>query len=196
MPTPFDGDSHPQLIHEAIDARLFTVDPLVSAFRLRNRYRQDRGTWIVSLAVPVGHVYELEALETAAADLGINIEGVFEYDGDLGEALRNDLGEPPTRDGLPLTNEDQSCAFCDQPPDWVHPLAEDRTAFKLNGRPHTLPTFWTVCSRCEDAYQAGLDDELVQRQVDIQSDDLALAKKVTEVFRTADLGRRPLTPVP
>jgi len=196
MPTLFDGESHPERIHEAIDARLLAIDPVVSAIRLRNRCRQDRGTWIVSLAVPVGHVYDLGTLEAVVAEFGIIIEGVFEYDGDLGEALRNDLGEPPTRDGLPLTNEDQLCAFCDQLPGWVHPLAEDGTAFNLNGRPHTLPTFWTVCSRCEDAYQAGLDDELVRRQVDIQGNELALAEKVTEVFRAADLGRRPLTHVP
>jgi hypothetical protein len=50
MPAMFDGESHPEHIQAVIDSRLRDIDPVVSAFRLRNRYRGGVGTWIVSVA--------------------------------------------------------------------------------------------------------------------------------------------------
>ncbi len=153
MPAPFDGDSDPEQIEEAVSAQLVTVDPHVSPFRLRNRYRDGIGTWIVSIAIPSGHAYDLPSLESAVEDLGMLIEGAFEYEGDLRQAIWDDLGEPPVdEDELPTTSEDQSCAFCGDVPGWVHPFDSARSTYVHDGQRYQLPTFWTICDRCERLY--------------------------------------------
>lgn len=193
----FDGESQPDEIESAIDAQLAAVDPKVSAFRLRNRYRSGVGTWIVSVAVPDGHPYQVDVLKGAAQSLGMRIEGFFEYSGDLQDAIRNDLGEPPTEDGLPLTNEDQFCSFCDdKAPTWVHPFEENKTAFQTEWGTSTLPTFWTVCQRCEELVGEGQDAELARLFHEHEADSLGEAVRVVEVFRGADLGAKPIAHMP
>lgn len=193
MSTTFDGDNDPEAIERAIGRRIAAVDSDVAAFRLRNRYRDGVGSWIVSIAVPQGHRCDEAALEAAARELGMRVEGFFEYVGDLQDAIRNDLGEPPTRDGLPITNEDQSCVFCDDPkPMWVHPLDENLTGFRSAGTSWTLPTFWTICERCEGLVAEGRDRDLAQLFFDHEADSMDEACQVVETFRAADLGAHPL----
>lgn len=193
MPTTFDGDSHPDEIELAIGERIATVDPNVSPFRLRNRYRNGVGTWIVSIAVPQGYRYDEGALGAAARELGMRVEGFLEYTGDLQDAIKDDLGEPPTKDGLPLTNEDQSCAFCDdEAPTWVHPLDEDLRAFRSEGASWSLPTFWTICQRCEELLAASQDAALARLFFEHEADSMDNAIRVVETFRAADLGAQPL----
>ena len=198
MTPRFDGESDPDEIEIAIEAQMATVDAGVTPFRLRNRYRSGVGTWIVSVAVPTGYQYDAEALNSAAQALGMRVEGFFEYSGDLQDAIwDDDLGEPPTKDGLPLTNEDQGCAFCgDQAPTWVHPLDPTKIAFRTANGTSTLPTFWTVCQRCEELVASGASDELALLSFQHEHDSLSEAQQVVEVFRTADLGPRAIIHVP
>lgn len=197
MSQTFDGESDPDEIEAAVEARLAPVDPQVTPFRLRNRSRRGIGTWIVSIAVPAGHVCHPEALDLAAKELGVRIEGFFEYEGDLMPAIWEDLGEPPTKDGLPLTNEDQSCAFCGaDSPVWVHPLHESKSRFSAGGFNLNLPTFWTICQRCEELLAAGGDAELVRLLLDHESDSLDAAADTLAAFQNAELGARPLVHVP
>lgn len=189
MSATFDGNSHPDEIEAAIGAAIASVDEKAAPIRLRNRFRNGVGTWIVSLAVPEGHVCDVETLASAADGLGMRIEGFFEYSGDLGAALRNDLGEPPVEDGLPLTNEDQSCAFCaGDAPVWVHPFKD----VKGSG----LPTFWTVCERCERLVDSGRDTELARLFHAHETTSYRAAKRVLRNFRVADLGAKPIRHVP
>jgi hypothetical protein len=192
----FDGDSHPDEIEAAIEAAFASVDSKVSPFRLRNRYRSGVGTWIVSVAVPEGHSYQGELLERAAQSLGMRAEGFYEYSGDLEDAIRNDLGEPPTQNGLPLTNEDQTCSFCDdEVPTWVHPLDENKTRFQTEWGNSTLSTFWTVCQRCEQLIDDDQDEKLARLFYEHEADSLRVAIRVVEVFRGADLGSQPIAHV-
>lgn len=189
MPSVFDGESHPADIEAAIEARMAACDAKVSPIRLRNRYRTGVGTWIVSVAVPEGHVYDSEKLAEAAEGLGMRVEGFFEYSGDLRTALWNDLGEPATKDGLPLTNEDQSCTFCaDETPVWVHRLRSVRQG--------GLPTFWTVCERCERLIAGGRDAELARLFHEHEADSYRQAKRGVRIFRAADLGAQSMLHVP
>ena len=66
-------------------------------------------------------------------------------------------------DGAPTSGIGQSCAFCGtRDVVWVHRLARDRLAFRKFGKPHTLPTFWALCDRCEWVYASGDDDAAVK----------------------------------
>ena len=193
----FDGDSDPDQVESALRAQLAAVDARVTPFRLRNRYRNGTGRWIVSIAVPAGHVCRREKLASAASELGMRVEGFFEYRGDLNSAIANDLGEPPMKDGLPLTNEDQFCAFCDDDcPVWVHPFDSNATAFEFDRDRFTLPGFWTVCESCEVLINEGRDLDLSRLYADRQGGSHDMANRVVEVFRIADLGPRPITPAP
>lgn len=197
MTPVFDGESHPNEIQAAIDSLMASVDSKVSPFRLRNRYRNGVGTWIISVAVPKRHPYQAGVLEGAALSLGVRVEGFFEYSGELQDAIRNDLGEPPTKDGLPLTDEDQSCAFCeDEAPTWVHRFDGSKTAFQTESGGSTLPRFWTVCQRCEQLIDSGDDVELARLFHEHEADSLLEAISVVEVFRGADLGAHPIAHVP
>ena len=189
--------SHPDEIESAISAQMATVDSQISPFRLRNRYRDGVGTWIVSIAVPKGHQYEADVLEAAAQELGMRVEGFFEYSGDLQAAIRNDLGEPPVKDGLPLTNEDQSCSFCGaEAPGWVHPLDGSKTAFRVEGESWSLPTFWTVCQRCEELIAGGRNAHLAELFREHEADSLDEAIRVVKTFRAADLGAQAIANIP
>ncbi|RNI25140.1 hypothetical protein [Flexivirga caeni] len=65
-------------------------------------------------------------------------------------------------DGAPASPEDQSCAFCDaQDVTWVHPLDADKVEYRAWGKGYTLPSFWALCERCEQLYQAGADEDIV-----------------------------------
>jgi hypothetical protein len=142
-----------------------------------------------------GHAYDLSKLESAAAVLGVLIEGTFEYDGDLEQAIWDDLGEPPTDvDGLPTTSEDQDCAFCGRIPHWVHPLDQSLSTFRHNGERHQLPTFWTICEDCEAMYIAGDDTGLAQINQRHERESLAMAVAGVRAFRAAEIGRKELAP--
>lgn len=70
----------------------------------------------------------------------------------------------PEHGWLPTTPRDQSCAICsNRDVIWLHPLAADSIRFRVYGKTHTLPTFWTLCDSCENLYVAGKDEMLVQR---------------------------------
>lgn len=197
MPLMFDGDSHPEVIESTIRAHLEPVDPEITPFRLRMRSRDGRGTWIVSIAVPAGHECDRAALASAADAIGMRIEGYFDYTGDLDAALADDMGEPPMEDGLPLTNVDQFCAFCeDDAPVWVHPFDGSRATFSFSDERYTLPTFWTVCRDCEVLITEGRDPELAQLYAEHDGESLEKSTRVVQSFRAADLGVRPIQHVP
>jgi hypothetical protein len=74
--------------------------------------------------------------------------------------------------------------------------------YRVYGKGHTLPTFWTLCGACERLHQAGAEEALlsimlansaqwafrVQRPKDV---DEQLRQPLT-VFARADLGPRAL----
>ncbi len=198
MDPTFDDESHPRDIEQAIGDRMAAVDSHVTPFRLRNRDRSGVGTWIVSVAVPAGHPYDADALHRAAQALGMRVEGFFEYTGNLKTAIwEENLGEPPMKGGLPLTNEDRRCAFCgSHAPTWVHPFDATKTAFQWTSGPATLPNFWTVCQRCEDLVRTGADEKLATLLMEGQADSRRDAVQVVDVFRDADTGPRPIVHIP
>src|SRR3954464_14187367 len=66
-------------------------------------------------------------------------------------------------DGAPTSGIGQSCAFCGtRDVAWVHPLARDLVTYPEYGKMHTLPTFWSLCDRCEEVYASGDDNAAVQ----------------------------------
>lgn len=90
--------------------------------------------------------------------------------------------------GLPLTSRDQSCAFCGADrPRFVHPLAPQHLRFRVFGKGWTLPTFWTVCERCEAPVQDKADTDLLRHMID-RGEDRELAQASLTAFRAADLG--------
>jgi hypothetical protein len=109
--------------------------------------------------------------------------------------------EPGWVAGAPTSPTDQSCAVCDsRDVVWVHPLASDLVRYEEYGKAKALPTFWTLCDRCEALYQSGGDDAVVavMRSSDgwgwIATEHVAeCVRKPLEVLRRADQGSRPLT---
>ena len=105
-------------------------------------------------------------------------------------------------DDLPTNSHHQSCAFChstDVP--WLHPLDRQLVTFRMFGKGHTLPHFWTLCDRCEQLYRAGDDDAILRIAVDEGDwpggtllDFEEEVRQPFDVFRRADLGARPLSP--
>ena len=69
--------------------------------------------------------------------------------------------QDPQLGWLPTTTRDQSCLCGDQSVVWLYPLASDKVRYREYDKGHILPTFWTLCERCESLYTAGADDELV-----------------------------------
>jgi hypothetical protein len=66
-------------------------------------------------------------------------------------------------DGVPTSGRGQSCVFCGGPRvAWVHPLNSGLVQYQAYGKGHTLPTFWTLCERCESVYRAGDDEVAVE----------------------------------
>jgi len=97
--------------------------------------------------------------------------------------------------GLPLTNRNQSCAFCGASrPVFVHPLDARQVRFRVYDKGWTLPTFWTVCTDCELLIQ-GPDDEELLRRMAHEEDDERLRRASFAAFRAADLGPTPLRDV-
>jgi hypothetical protein len=81
----------------------------------------------------------------------------------------------------------------------VHPLAAERVRYRVYGKGHTLPTFWTVCDRCEALYAAGDDDALVELMKasdgwywSTEADVDEIIRQPLAVFRNADKGARRL----
>lgn len=107
--------------------------------------------------------------------------------------------EDPQLGWLPTTARDQSCSLCgDESVVWLHPLASDKVQYREYGKGHTLPTFWTLCERCESFYTAGADDKLVdlmQRAAEGTTSQPRtyvdeVYRRPLAVFRRADLGPR------
>ena len=93
----------------------------------------------------------------------------------------------------------QTCAFCGcRQVVWVHPLATDRVLFRRFGKDEVVSSFWALCERCEQLYQNGQDDELIALMKSAggwiwQGADVEdVLRKPVDVFREADLGRRPI----
>jgi hypothetical protein len=89
--------------------------------------------------------------------------------------------------GLPTTNKDQLCAFCGQTPRFAHALDPAHVRFRFFGKGYTLPTFWTVCERCEHLVSSGNDDALLRHMIREQ-EDADLEQASLAAFRAADLG--------
>lgn len=109
------------------------------------------------------------------------------------------LEDPSSQDAPPNQMVEQTCAFCGcRQVVWVHPLATDRVLFRRFGKDEAVPSFWGLCEPCEQLYQNGRDDELIALMKNAGSwvwqgtevDDVL--RKPVDVFREADLGRRPI----
>lgn len=109
--------------------------------------------------------------------------------------------EDPELGWLPTTGRGQSCALCgDDAVVWLHPLATGKVRYREYGKEHMLPTFWTLCARCESLYAAGADAELVElmQRVDDEAESRPesyveeVYRQPLAVFRRADLGARRL----
>jgi hypothetical protein len=92
--------------------------------------------------------------------------------------------------GLPTTNRDQSCAFCDASrPRFAHPLDRAHVQYRLDGKGHTLPTFWTVCERCETLVRRSDDAGLLRvMSGSDEGDDTEERQSALRAFRASDLG--------
>jgi hypothetical protein len=102
---------------------------------------------------------------------------------------------------LPTSGKDQSCALCGSSEvSWVHPLDRHKIAYREHGKGHTLPTFWITCQNCEQLFEAGRDEDLIERmklsgrfRPEIErwsaTDVDEVLRKPLAVFRGADLGR-------
>jgi hypothetical protein len=103
-------------------------------------------------------------------------------------------------DGAPTSPLDQSCALCGSVQVvWVHPLDIALVTYREYGKGHTLPTFWTLCQRCEDLYQRPADLEIVEIMKasggwfwESDEDVAECIQQPLAVFRRADRGGRPL----
>jgi hypothetical protein len=103
-------------------------------------------------------------------------------------------------DGAPTSGVDQSCALCGSGAvTWVHPLAGNLVEFRVFGKGHTLPSFWTLCDRCERLYAAGDDESAVEVMKasdgwpwSTEEDVDELIRRPLAVFRRADKGARRL----
>jgi hypothetical protein len=93
----------------------------------------------------------------------------------------------------------QNCAFCGGAEVvWMHPLATDRVQFRKFGKDNTVPSSWALCESCERLYADGEDDELIAlmkkaggwiwQGADVED----VLRKPVDIFREADLGRRPI----
>jgi hypothetical protein len=120
---------------------------------------------------------------------------VFGYQGHYVSVPPKD--PPGWVDGAPTSGERQHCALCRSPSvTWVHPLNPDLVTYREYGKGHTLPTYWCLCGRCEDLYQAGAEAELVAIMQDAWQEvaehvDECIRKPLA-VFRRADRGAREL----
>ena len=105
-------------------------------------------------------------------------------------------------DGVPTTSWGQRCAICGTADGvWVHPIDRDLVTYRVHGKGHTLPGYWALCQRCEDLYNEGRDEDILQIMKsapgwlwDSPSEIDELLRQPLAVFRRADLGARPLAP--
>jgi hypothetical protein len=103
-------------------------------------------------------------------------------------------------DGAPTSSEGQSCAFCGQDDvTWVHPLDGERLTYRVHGKGHTLPAFWTLCDRCEQLHASEDVDAAVEVMRSsspwswVADEDVAeCLHRPLAVFRSADRGARRL----
>ena len=122
---------------------------------------------------------------------------------------RTHLGSPSPDppdwvNGRPTSAIDQSCAFCGTDDvAWVHPLARDLLTYRELGKEHTLPTFWSLCERCEEIYASADDDAAVEVMRSssswawVEAEDVAVSlRRPLAVFRRADLGALRFEPEP
>jgi hypothetical protein len=105
--------------------------------------------------------------------------------------------EDPQLGWLPLSGLQQSCATCSASVVmWLHPLSTEAARFRYLGKEYTLPTYWTLCDRCEHLYEQGADAELtdlIQREAQpSQPGDEAFFRQMIQTFGAADLGVRRL----
>jgi hypothetical protein len=109
--------------------------------------------------------------------------------------------EPPGWvDDAPTSGRDQSCALCGSTVvTWVHRLAADLVRYRVFGKGHTLPSFWTLCDRCEQIYASGDDESAVETMKtsdgwlwQTEEDVDELIRQPLAVFRRADKGSRRL----
>jgi hypothetical protein len=101
----------------------------------------------------------------------------------------------PVLGWLPTTTRDQSCSVCGEDSvSWLHPLDPGKVEYREYGKGRTLPSFWTLCARCEDLYAAGADDELVALMRHEAGTPAGPSdeeyRRPLAVFRRADLGGR------
>ncbi|MBV9821469.1 MAG: hypothetical protein JO144_04435 [Actinobacteria bacterium] len=120
-------------------------------------------------------------------------------DGAGGADGERQFDEAHSPDVSPDPVTEQTCAFCGcRQVVWVHPLATDRVLFRRFGKDSVVSSFWGLCEPCEQLYQNGRDDELIALMKNAggwvwqgtEVDDVL--RKPVDVFREADLGRRPI----
>lgn len=93
---------------------------------------------------------------------------------------------------LQISNRDQSCAFCgSERPLFAHRLDPAAVQFRSSDKGYTLPSFWTVCAKCEDLVARGDDDGLLTRMrvtgAHASAEHQHLATALV-TFRVSDLG--------
>ena len=97
---------------------------------------------------------------------------------------------------LPASGAGQSCALCGAAEvRWVHALDPTRVGYRIYGKGHILPSFWTLCQRCERLYAAGDYEALIRLMLSAPSWESFTVQQVEEcvrqplaVFARADLG--------
>ena len=70
-----------------------------------------------------------------------------------------------------------------------------RVQYRVYGKGHTLPSFWTLCARCERLYAAGDYEALITLMLSAPSWESFTAQQIDEcvrqpltVFARADMG--------
>ena len=108
-------------------------------------------------------------------------------------------GPPHGLDALPVTAADQDCALCGSDRvEWLHPLDMRQVRYRVYGKEHTLPHFWTLCGSCERLHEAGDVEGLLAVMTGNRdayqwrdaADVEELVRTPLVVFRRADLGAR------
>lgn len=96
--------------------------------------------------------------------------------------------------GLPVSNRDQSCAFCGLVRCSHIVLDAASVGFRSYGQSYTLPTFWASCRECE-SFVAGQDDAALLRRLKLHQEfeDEQHTTAQLAAFRASDLGPTPLT---
>jgi hypothetical protein len=98
-----------------------------------------------------------------------------------------------SRTNLKRTSPRHNCAFCGRSqPRFAHRLDPRRVQFRVYDKGRTLPTFWTVCDRCEELVANGNDEELLRLMLEKHEVPERLVEQASlTAFRAADLGPSP-----